>query len=222
MTEHEPDPGALIERFYARACQGLPLDLSSDDPAHNQSVFGATWPEDRTIPAAVIVEVAARAREPSTSILTLHVRGARIIGALDLMRMTLTCPLMLDGCWLEGPLMLQGCELASLRLAGCTLNDELDGRGMTIRTSVELNQGLVALDQVSLDAAKVGTWLDCTGGHFHSRDGIALSATTSALRETFFAVARGATLTLGVSLSPMTSSPKHLSLLGKCASLGRW
>jgi hypothetical protein len=176
MTEHEPDPGELIERFYECACQGLPLDLSSADPVHSQSVFGATWPEDRTVPAAVIAEVAARAREPGTSVRTLHVRGARIIGALDLMRMILPCPLMLDGCWLEGPLMLRGCELASLRLAGCTLNEELDGRGMTIRSSVELNHGLVALDRVSLDAAKVGTWLDCTGGHFHSRDGVALSA----------------------------------------------
>lgn len=176
MMEHEPDLEHLTARLYSHACKGTPLDLLSTSEAENDSACGAMWPKDRTVPASVILEVATRAREPGSRVRTLNVRGAKITGSLDLEGALLPCPLILEGCYLTERVVLRQSEIVSLRLARSTLEQELDGREMIIRASVDMNHGFTAQDRVSIDAAKVRTWLDCTGGRFNGREGIAFSA----------------------------------------------
>ena len=99
----------------------------------------------------------------------IRIRGAHIVGQLDLSQMTLDFPLELVHCSFSDPVLLEGARLRSLRLSGCRLlGADANGRslncdGVRVAGSVDLDAGFDALGQVRMVAGRVEGSLDCGG-----------------------------------------------------------
>jgi hypothetical protein len=165
-------------RAYGRL--GDVLDMSSKIAAENNVACGATWRRGRTLAAQALIEVITRPVKPAgkaqSQLQQVHIRGARITGTLDLEGATVVCPLILEDCYVENRVELRESKLPGLRLPGCFLPEGIDGRGMDVQGSLELNSGFRSGADVLLDAATIGTWVDRNSGHFNARRIAALSA----------------------------------------------
>ena len=105
----------------------------------------------------------------------LWLRGAQIQGHLDLEAASLRSPLTLKDCRFEHTITLNQVAAPSISLSGSTV-PTIDARQLVTHGNLELDDGFIALDGVSLEGANIGGKLVCTGGQFHNKDGVALNA----------------------------------------------
>jgi hypothetical protein len=155
---------------------GKLVDLRLGDPDRDDPAKGATWDSDRQVRAQLLYELLRGVSKPKdTPPRALKLAGAWITGALDLEAVTLLCPLLLRGCYVDHPITLEEASAPALRLPRChvaSLNaDQLETRG-----SVELNDGFTATGEVRLVGAHIKGQLDCSGAILANPDGLALSA----------------------------------------------
>jgi hypothetical protein len=105
-------------------------NLDVDDPAR-----GRHGGNERTVQASFLHDLLVQTREPGASegIGALRLRGARIIGALDLEHLELACPVLLQDCNFAEPVNLRQARAAEIRLLGCHLPnlraEQLEVRG---------------------------------------------------------------------------------------------
>jgi hypothetical protein len=144
-------------------------DARADDPAG-----GAGWDVQRTVAAALLVELLTNGEGPRRP-RALRLAGARIIGQLDLEATDLVCPLLLERCWLAGPVVLDEARVLALRLPGCHLPG-LSADQLTTRGNLELDAGFTAFGEVRLVGAHIGGQLDLSGATLTNPDGLALFA----------------------------------------------
>jgi len=123
----------------------------------------------------MLVELLLRPRR-AERLKCVHLRGARITDTINLEGLSVNCPVVLQDCYLDERLVLREASMAALRLPGCRLPAGLDGRGISVRGSLELNDGFCVEGEALLDSARVGTWFDCTGGQFVNPARVAFSA----------------------------------------------
>jgi hypothetical protein len=90
-----------------------------------------------------------------------RLRGARIIGTLDLESATLRCPLVLQDCYLELPVVLDYTTVSRLELVHCWV-EGLGADGLIVTQELDLSQSKVTRE-VTLVGASITGLLKCSG-----------------------------------------------------------
>lgn len=151
-----PNPAAgWTEKLHAAASRGDPLDLANAD----------------AVPARAIRDAITGSVAAQTQLRRLVLRNARVLGPIDMDAMTVACSLAFENCVFTGVVSLREAEVASLRLPGSVLCEGLDASGIVVRGALEINNGCQAHRPVLLNGARIGAWLDCSGGQFRSDGG---------------------------------------------------
>jgi hypothetical protein len=149
----------LERRLRAAADTGDWLDVS-DSP-------------DKDIPAQLLYTLLVE-DAPPTRLRSVKVRGARILGPLDLEAATLRRPLHLAHCEIGEEMTLSEAIAPAIRLRTCTLTwlsaDQLETRGDLDLTATRIT------GEVRLVNAHIGGQLDFSGAQLTSDDGLALNA----------------------------------------------
>ena len=146
-------------------------DAEEDDPAN-----GANWGSARTVRAGFLAELVTGERTPDgRSIRGLKLRGARIIGRLDLEASAIVCPLFLRDCHIEEPVDLSAAIAPAVYMPGCVLPELIADQLQTDR-NLELNHGFVAHGEVSLSEAHIGGQLNLIKARLSNDKGRALTA----------------------------------------------
>jgi hypothetical protein len=140
---------------------------------------------ERTVRAQVLFQLltgqggpAADRRDWETPPRAVRVRGAQIVGQLDVDAATLRCPLELVGCWLDydaAPVLLAEATAPAIRLLGCWLPAGLNARQVTTRGDFDL-RGCRVHGEVRISGGRVGGSLRLNGGKFRNEGGTALAA----------------------------------------------
>ena len=103
-------------------------------------------------------------------------RGAWILGTLDLMHANIPYALDLNCCRFVDSVIMSHAGCNALYLSGSHLAQGLTADGLMVKGDVLLHKGFVAEGEVRLLDANVGGSLSCVGGKFHNPKGYALSA----------------------------------------------
>lgn len=153
-------------RLIEAIAKGEWADYSSEDPALNDSADGATWGEDRTVRAHVIVAICAQL-EPS---LTVHakgirIRGAKITGQLDFQNLNLLFKLSLINCWVETEILLQDAQTRTIVLSGSRVCGIVANRISTIG-GLYFDKGFICSGSIQLIDAQVTASIVADGAVF--------------------------------------------------------
>lgn len=142
---------------------GAPLDLigGTNEEGLRDPTRAEHWPPTRQLPAETLRQaILDLARdEDRVDPRGLHVRGAHILGSLDLAHVRVPVPIQLTACRFDGPVDFDGAHFEYLRLAesafgtdqesepsSCgllsmnlaTINTDLDLRGLTVHGTLRL------------------------------------------------------------------------------------
>ncbi|MGC4749993.1 hypothetical protein ACLQ28_30670 [Micromonospora sp. DT201] len=176
---HSPAEQRLIESV----ARGEVLDLAGDGPVDEEAM--RSWGDDHTISASVIREL-VRGRlvsEPDPH--GLRLRGARIIGQIDLENITSDLALELRDCLLPDGVNLRNARLSTVALSGCRIEQAPGSADAALEATrctawaLSLDRSTVSADAaagtIRLAAARVGT-LDCRSARWANSTGPALDA----------------------------------------------
>ncbi|GGO18885.1 hypothetical protein [Micromonospora parathelypteridis] len=176
---HSPAEQRLIESV----ARGEVLDLVGDRPVDEEAM--RSWGDDHAISASVIREL-VRGRlvsEPDPH--GLRLRGARIVGRIDLENVTSDLALELRDCLLPDGVNLRNARLSAVALSGCRIEQAPDSADAALEATrcaawaLSLDRSTVSADAaagaIRLAAARVGT-LDCRGARWANSTGPALDA----------------------------------------------
>ncbi|MGI5233475.1 hypothetical protein [Actinoallomurus sp. CA-142502] len=166
-------PAEQERRIVSATRTGTLVDLSVGDAEHDDPANGALWDGTRTVRAELLIELLT-AEGTSGRPRAIKVRGARILGPLDLEACGLACPLLLRDCYIDDPINLDEATAPAIRLPGCHLPG-LSAKRVRILGNLEFNDGFLAGGEVSLLSARIGgaLWLS---GLLTNPGGVALSA----------------------------------------------
>jgi len=194
LTEPERD-------LYQAVAMGALVDLRTGNADQDAPASGATWDGTRTVRAELLAELLTSVHHPDDvgRVRAVKLRGARIIGELDLEAARLVCPLLLSDCYFEQPVNLREAQAPVVRLPGCHLPalvaDQLETRG-----DLELAAGFTAR-RVRLAGARIGGLLDFDGATLSNLGGVALNG-------------YGLTVELGMSCGDGFTAEGMIFLLG--------
>lgn len=133
---------------------------------------GARWGPERTLRAGVIEDLISGGRPVHRS--GLHVRGARILGTVDVSSARSIHPVSLVECYFDDPILAEGVELTWFSLNGSRV-PVLHMERAKISRSIHLDG--VRADGLWLTGATIGGQLTCVGAKISGRpSGDALSA----------------------------------------------
>ena len=141
-----------------------------------------SWGDSRTCRASVIREILCGRLVDEPDPYGLRLRGARIVGRLDLENLSTDIGLNLAECFLEEGVVIRDAQLASLALAGCLIEhpaeSPLDAARLTcgvftLARARITGQGKGAA--VSLRGARIGGNLNCNAAILHNAFGTALT-----------------------------------------------
>ena len=172
MTSHDTGPALSDEKLTAAErklvdhvlAAGTIADMRArdaglDDPACGKQTGG----ENRTVRAELLAgllttEQVLRGGRPRA----VKLYGARITGPLTLEARTLTCPLLLQDCYIDEPADLSEATAPSIRLPGCHLPAPT-ARQLRATGDVDLAGGSALRGGVNLSGAQIGGRLNLTG-----------------------------------------------------------
>ena len=151
---------AKIERsLRVASLTGALVDLSNAD--------------QREVAAECLVELLTT--RPEAGVLRgVRLRGAEIVGTLDLEASTVLCPLRLEQCQLTSPIVLADAHAPAVRLLQCRLI-ALNAEQLHTRGSFMLD-GSDATGGVDLSGAQIGGQLSLAGAKLTNHSGPALNA----------------------------------------------
>ena len=164
MLLAENDLSEPERRLCAVAASGSVLDLRDRDERVNP-IDGSRWAPQRTIRAQLLRQLLLNEQVPNRAT-AVRVRGARIVGRLNLGGQKLECPFELYECYLAHEVNLAKAEAISISLRGSYLRRGLSARQLRVKYSVNLSRGFRCTGPVRLTAASIGGSLDCGGGGF--------------------------------------------------------
>ncbi|HEY6275125.1 MAG TPA: hypothetical protein VIX86_02230 [Streptosporangiaceae bacterium] len=173
-------PAELDMCAAAQAGQLLELTTGLPDLGHGPAGLSAmqAWGPAQTIRAAVLKHLLTGGEWQAHS-RGVRLRGATIIGQLDLEASALGCPLRLENCYLPDPhpASFTRASVSWLTLADCRVAGGLTGDRLAVTRDLDLS-GCVFDGPVVLTAADIGGNLDCTAAHLNGTDheGCSLSA----------------------------------------------
>lgn len=145
-------------------------DSHTDDPAHGQC-----WAQDRTLRADAITSLLLGAfNAVPGSFPAVRIRGARIIGRLDLMGAEIGHALVCEGCWFERPPRFVEATTRTVRIIGSRMPG-LNCARMRAQGLVNL-YGSVIEGLLVLDQAHVAGEVFLMGAHVGDGTGEAMAA----------------------------------------------
>ena len=127
------------------------------------------WQDDcRKLSARFLQDLLTRApwRE-ATPLGSIGIEGARIVGTLDLADTSLIRAIQIDGSRIEGKIDLRGMRTDSLiELGDSLMSGELLADSLHSESDLNLNNGAVFKNAVSLDSARIAGQVDLNGARF--------------------------------------------------------
>jgi hypothetical protein len=179
LAEHE-------QRIVAAVVTGEVVDLSVGGAHVGDPADGAMWAPERTVRAELLIELLTAERTSKTGRLrAVRIRGARIIGSLDLEARVLACPLTLQECSIGDPVSLDEATAPAIRLPGCHV-PALSAAQLQTIGNLQLDHGFTAEGEVRLLGAKVGGQLSFDGASLRNPGGRALSADGLMVEQSMF------------------------------------
>jgi hypothetical protein len=148
------DLSAAERSLWAAFPRGAWVDFRTGDAGEDDLAKAGAWGKERIIRAKVIAALllgAARV-EPGYRP-ALRLRGARVIGRLDLMGATVAHPVVCEHCRFDGPLRFVEAVTRTVRIVSCSL-PSFNGARMRTEGIVNFYDSEVAAG-VRLDRAKV-------------------------------------------------------------------
>jgi hypothetical protein len=173
---------SVEQSLVDNVCRGKRLDLAVGDEAVDMAAM-RSWGDSRTCRVSVIREILCGrlAKDPDPR--GLRLRGARIVGRLDLENLTTDVRLDLADCFLGEGVVARDARLASLALAGCLVEhpteSPVDAAGLTCEMFTLAGARVTGQGEgsaVNLRGARIGGNLDCAGAVLHNACGPALDA----------------------------------------------
>jgi hypothetical protein len=170
----DEEAAATEQHLLHAAATGTLVDLRTGDAQRDDPAGGTAWGAERTVRAGVLIELLTGARTPEGGRLRgVKLRGARIIGELDLEAAEVACPLLLADCHIEQPVKLRGATAPTIRLPGCRLPGLAADQ---LRTTGDLNLDATITDgAVTLAGARIGGRLSFAGARLSNPGGRALT-----------------------------------------------
>jgi hypothetical protein len=105
----------------------------------------------------------------------IHLRGAKILGVLDLRDTTLDCPLRLRNCIINEKMIFNRGNFNLLDFS-CSQTGSIFADRVQVQHDILMRNGFKAKGKVRLLGANIGGELNCTGGEFENPGGDALIA----------------------------------------------
>ena len=163
-------------KVWQSAATGAVVDLRVGNPELDAPEKWAEWGTERTVRAEVIADLLLGDGEAATTAVRgVRVRGARIVGDLDLKATTLRCPLALLNCSFTSALNLEEAMALSVCLSGSHI-PVIRARQLQTHGDLRLDKGFTVSLGVELVGAHIGGVLGCTRGRFSNPDGSVLTA----------------------------------------------
>lgn len=155
MVSMMPETLSDSERLVTTAFQrGLWVDLRAGDPVEDNVERGKQWPNSREIRAEVVAALLLGAMPALAGYAArIRIRGARIVGLLDVSGAGVTCPLDLEHCYFDSEVRFAEATTKAIRLVGCRL-PEFDGSRMRTDGGINLIGSTISR-VLRLDRAKV-------------------------------------------------------------------
>jgi hypothetical protein len=164
------------QQLCAMAAEGVLLDLRSRRPGEDDPTQGRQWSPERRIRAQVLFHLlTGYGPELTDAVVAVRLRGAQIVGRLNLGGWNLRCPLELYQCYLHSRLDLAKAEAPNISLRGSYLRSRLSARRLRVIHTLNLTR-FRCDGGVALGEAHISGQLDCTGAVFSNPDGQALTA----------------------------------------------
>ncbi|MBO3748423.1 hypothetical protein J5X84_20300 [Streptosporangiaceae bacterium NEAU-GS5] len=165
------------EELLAKSCaKGAWLDLRTGDAELDRAENAAGWDRSREIRADVIRALllgAVPADEGCAA--AIRLRGARVVGRLDLMGAVADRPLILEHCAFEDEIRFVEAATRTVRMVHCQMKS-FNGARMRVEGILNLYKSRIS-DGLRLDRAKVASEVFVNGTVLGpNRDGVALSA----------------------------------------------
>jgi hypothetical protein len=150
MPETLTDSEHLVTTAFQR---GMWVDLRAGDSVEDNVERGKRWPNSRKIRAEVVTALLLGAMPAQAGFAAgIRIRGAHIVGLLDVSGAHVTCPLVLEQCFFDSEVRFVEATTGTIRLVGCWL-PEFDGSRM--RTDGIINLAGSTISRVlSFDRAK--------------------------------------------------------------------
>lgn len=159
-----------------KAAKGRLLDLRSHRPGQDDPARGREWGQQRQIRAQVLFQLlTGQGPKLAATVVAVRLRGAAIVGPLNLGGLTLGCPLELYACHLGSRLDLAKATAPNLSLRDSYLHKRLSARRLKVTHSLNLTGCFRCDGRVDLRSAHIGQ-LDCSGATLTNEGGEALIA----------------------------------------------
>ncbi|MGI5521101.1 hypothetical protein ACQEUX_09100 [Micromonospora sp. CA-259024] len=178
-----PTHSPVEQRLIESVARGEVLDLAGDGPVDEEAM--RSWGDDRAISASVIRELVRGRLVSEPDPRGLRLRGARIVGQIDLENVTSDLALELRDCLLPDGVNLRNARLSAVALSGCRIEQAPGSADAALEATrcaawaLSLDWSTVSAGSVAatirLAAARVGT-LDCRGARWENSIGPALDA----------------------------------------------
>jgi hypothetical protein len=140
-----------------QAAEGTLLDLCCRRPGGDEPSRGGEWGAERRIRAQVLFQLlTGHGPQLAESVVAVRVRGAQIVGRLNLGGSKLRCPLELSRCYLRHRLDLARTEIANLVLRGSYLRFGLYARQMQVAQTLNISDGFRCDRRAVFDRAHIG------------------------------------------------------------------
>jgi len=173
LTQDVPPTGMTNEaRLKDAAAKGEILDFGHS-PADVRDM--SQWGAERVIRAEWIYALCVSSGSDDVSAKGVRIRGARIVGSLNLESATLRYPLVIRDSLLEQVAVLTDARLRLLNLKNSRIPG-LDGDRLVVDGPLFFQDGFMATGEIRLRGARIQGQLGCRGGTFEAADGYALNA----------------------------------------------
>lgn len=185
---------------------GEKVDLTAAGTATDHPARAAKWDPDRTVRATLLTDLLTGRRKPAGGTArALKLRGARIVGQVDLEFAVLGCPLLFEDCYFEQSVNLTAAEIPVVRLLGCIVPGLEAGQ---LKTRGHLELGFLTCNgEVQLRGASIGGELHMSGAKITNAKGPALAADWA---------------TVGLSMVCRDGFTAHGPVSLNGAHIGRW
>ena len=170
------DLSPLERRLVAAVEIGEVVDLRGTGPAPVDAAEMDGWGAERAVRAEVVRDILVGRAGSGADPRGLRLRGARVVGTLDLEGVRIEMLLRLTECDFTDMVWVRGSQLQLLDLRGSRLRG-LNGRELAVQRALLLSRVVVADGYISLGGARIGAVLACEQARLRNTDGRALHAT---------------------------------------------
>jgi uncharacterized protein YjbI with pentapeptide repeats len=155
---------------WSQIRQGLPADFGEHcgaklDPRKGDDLAWRDTSDCRTIPAALLVDILTRPLfRDALTYKGLDIRGAKIVGDVDLAFAKLDRPVRITDSRFEGAVSFTDARAETvIELSGSSVAGRLDASGLHSNSDLSLYRAVISKAGVSLDGATIAGFVDMTG-----------------------------------------------------------